>query len=66
MTLRSATWKVEASRISIATNGIASALTCVPNWLIVSAVHSRTKSGWRSRLGASEDGSSGMLIGVPR
>ncbi len=63
---------MEASRISIATNGIASALTCVPNWLIVSAVHSRTKSGWRSRLGAgedggsSDDGGSGMLIGVPR
>ncbi len=34
---------VASSRMT-ATSGIASRLTCVPNWLMVSAVHSRTKS----------------------
>ncbi len=45
MTPRRATWNVEAFRISIATNGMASALTCDPSWLIVWPVHRRTKSG---------------------
>ena len=33
-----------------ATSGIASRLTCVPNWLMVSPVHSRTKSRLRKTL----------------
>ncbi len=32
-----------------AMSGIARPLTWLPNWLMVSAVHSRTKSGFRSR-----------------
>ena len=39
-----ATSKGETSRMSTATSGIASRLTCVPNWLIVSADHSFRKS----------------------
>ena len=36
-------------------SGIASNVTCVPNWLIVSAVHSFRKSGWRKRLRLASD-----------
>ena len=42
-----ATSNGEAFRSVTATSGIASRLTCVPNWLMVSAVHSRRKSGLR-------------------
>ncbi len=33
----------------MATRGTASRLTCVPNWEMVSAIHSRRKSAWPSR-----------------
>ena len=41
----SATWNGVAFSSTMATKGTASRLTCVPNWEMVSAIHSRRKSG---------------------
>lgn len=51
---RSPIWRGVAWSMTIATSGIASWLTWVPNWLIVSPVHSFMKSGWCQRLGRGE------------
>ena len=51
-----ATSNGEAPRSVTATSGRARRLICVPNWLIVSAIHSRTKSGLRRTEGVAGAG----------
>ena len=50
-----------ALRKVIATSGIASWLTWVPNWLIVSPTHSFRKLGWWKRLGRAVGSGIGLV-----